>query len=202
LHTKGKISPEKTTGAHISLIGHVTKLELLKSIQEIENQNGFSNRILWVATYRPKVVSDPHPINWEKNHLQIVESLKDTIATFGNGQKRELAWSKDGQAAWDKFYRSLKGSDSGIIGAIIARSAAHVLRLTMIYTVLDNSSLMEPKHLKAADAFWQYCADRRMDLWRENRRQNSRPNLLGAPASTRRDDPTRNSGRRFLEPLF
>jgi hypothetical protein len=53
--------------------------------------------------------------------------------------------------------QSLKDSDSGIIGAIIARSPAHVLRLTMLYTVLDNSASMEPKHLGAAIAFWQYC---------------------------------------------
>jgi hypothetical protein len=27
----------------------------------------------------------------------------------------------------------------------------------MLYTVLDNSALMQPKHLNAAIAFWQYC---------------------------------------------
>jgi hypothetical protein len=91
LHTKGKISPEKVTGAHISLIGHVTKPELLKSIQEIENQNGFSNRICWITAYRAQELPDPQPIDWLKDHSDLVTSLKNIITTFGPGQKRELA---------------------------------------------------------------------------------------------------------------
>ena len=157
LNTKGKISPEKATGSHISLIGHITRLELLKSVQEIENKNGFSNRILWIATHRAKTVPEPLPVQWAKDHPQIIKSLEDIVVTFGQGQRRELAWSNDGRTDWCDFYNSLKGSSSGIIGSILARSVAHVLRLTMLYTVLDQSALMEPKHLKAAIAFWEYC---------------------------------------------
>jgi hypothetical protein len=54
LHTEGKISPEKATGAHISMIGHVTIRELLDCLSTIENKNGFSNRVLWIATKRTK----------------------------------------------------------------------------------------------------------------------------------------------------
>jgi hypothetical protein len=52
LYIEGKISPSKATGAHISMIGHITAAELLACMSEVENKNGFSNRVLWVATRR------------------------------------------------------------------------------------------------------------------------------------------------------
>jgi hypothetical protein len=168
LHNEGKTSPEKATGPHISLIGHVTRNELLRVIQAIENQNGFSNRILWIATYRREIIPEPRPINWKRDHQDIVNRLTTIIGTFGSREKTELQWSKDGSAAWARFYRSSKDSGTGILGSIMARSMAHVLRLTMIYTILDRSTLMERKHLDAAIAFWEYCVRSARWIFREN----------------------------------
>jgi hypothetical protein len=167
LNNPGKNSPEKATGAHISLIGHITRNELLKVIQEIENQNGSSNRILWIATYRRAIIPEPKPINWEEKHPSIVERLIAIIETLESREKTELQWSKDGSAAWADFYFSSKEGRGGILGAIMARSVAHVLRLTMLYTALDHSTLMEPKHLQAAVAFWQYCVRSAQWIFRE-----------------------------------
>jgi hypothetical protein len=158
LHTEGKISPEKATGAHISMIGHVTIKELLDCLTEIENKNGFSNRVLWVATKRSKKVPLPPWINWRKDHPDILNRIHKIIECLGHLlPKRELEWSDQAKQDWCKFYNSIKSSGSGIVGSIIARSDAHVLRLTMFFSVLDNSALMQPQHLKAAIAFWQYC---------------------------------------------
>jgi hypothetical protein len=168
LRNAGKNSPEKATGAHISLIGHITRSELLKVIQEIENQNGFSNRILWIATYRRQIIPEPKPIDWQKDHQDIVERLTEIIETFTSREKTEMRWSAMGSVAWDRFYRSFECRGAGILGSIIARSVAHVLRLTMIYTVLDHSALMEPQHLEAAIAFWGYCVRSAQWIFRQN----------------------------------
>jgi Bifunctional DNA primase/polymerase, N-terminal len=158
LHTEGKNSPEKATGAHISMIGHVTIKELLNCLTEIENKNGFSNRVLWVATKRSKKVPLPPWINWRKDHPDILDRIHKIIECLGPlAPERELEWSDQAKQDWCKFYNSIKSSGSGVVGAIVARTDAHVLRLTMNFTVLDGSALMEPQHLKAAIAFWQYC---------------------------------------------
>ena len=72
-----------------------------------------------------------------------------------------MEWSAAGEEQWSEFYKSksklISSKSSGIVGSIIARSHAHVLRLTMLFTVLDSVSTMQPKHLAAAIAFWQYC---------------------------------------------
>jgi Protein of unknown function (DUF3987) len=168
LHNEGKTSPEKATGAHISLIGHITRSELLKVIQQIENQNGFSNRILWIATYRRSIIPEPKPINWKEDHWHIVQRLIAIVDTFGSRERTELQWSRAGSAAWGEFYRSSQNKGAGILGSIMARAVAHVLRLTMIYTILDNSTSMEPKHLQAAISFWQYCVRSARWIFREN----------------------------------
>lgn len=169
LYTEGKIAPEKATGAHISLIGHVTRSELLKCIQEVENQNGFSNRILWIATRRTQVLPRPQPILWQKDHPGIVQQLQDVVTNLKPGtEPRQLYWSELGKTAWDDFYQSLKSTNSGIIASIVARSAAHMLRLAMIYTLLDNSTLMQPQHLKVSIAFWQYCVRSAQWIFGEN----------------------------------
>jgi len=122
----------------------------------VENKNGFSNRILWIASQRGDLIPCPEWIDWNRDYPRIVQRLKTVIGHF-NGIGRELRWSKEGEKAWQDFYRSIPDLDSGIVGSIIARSDAHTLRLTMAYTVLDDVALMQPKHLEAAIAFWDYC---------------------------------------------
>jgi hypothetical protein len=156
LKNEGKISPEHATDAHISLIGHVTLSELLECLATVENKNGFSNRILWVATERKKRVSRPKWIDWCRDYPGIVERLKSIVEIFTLAH-RTLVWSKAGEEAWDDFYQSIPDEESGIVGSIIARSDAHVLRLSMKYAILDRTTLMEPRHLEAAMAVWDYC---------------------------------------------
>ncbi len=47
LRTLVKHNPQRATGAHISLIGHITRLELLRYLSDTEAHNGFANRLLW-----------------------------------------------------------------------------------------------------------------------------------------------------------
>ena len=54
LRTMTKNSPTRATGAHISIIGHVTKAELLRHPGDTEAANGFANRFLWLMVRRSK----------------------------------------------------------------------------------------------------------------------------------------------------
>ncbi|MCX6911248.1 MAG: hypothetical protein NTY01_24845, partial [Verrucomicrobia bacterium] len=44
-------------------------------------------------------------------------------------------------------------------GAVIGRAEAYVVRLSLIYAVLDCSDCIRPVHLEAALAAWRYCED-------------------------------------------
>ena len=49
LSTLTKNSPMKATDSHVSIVGHVTKTELVKLLSESDAHNGFANRFLWIC---------------------------------------------------------------------------------------------------------------------------------------------------------
>src|SRR5262249_22980569 len=59
---------------------------------------------------------------------------------------------------WATVYPKLSGGEPGLLGAVLARGEAHVLRLSMLYAVLDRSPVIRDQHLFAALALWDYSA--------------------------------------------
>ena len=67
IQTLGKTSPERSTGSHISIIGHITKPELRKMMTRTEMANGFANRFLLLCLADPKNCHSAaicRPMNW------------------------------------------------------------------------------------------------------------------------------------------
>ncbi len=70
-----KNSPTQATGAHISIICHITKAELLKNFDPIHSANGFGNRFLWCCVRRTKEL--PEGGKGQRTDLRAeVEALK------------------------------------------------------------------------------------------------------------------------------
>ena len=57
LSTLTKNSPNRATGAHISIVGHITRTELLRYLDSTETANGFGNRFLWCCVRQIEVPS-------------------------------------------------------------------------------------------------------------------------------------------------
>ncbi|MBK9770008.1 MAG: hypothetical protein IPP57_04125 [Candidatus Obscuribacter sp.] len=53
----------KTTGAHVSLMCHITEVELVEMLESKELFNGFANRFLWVKVRREKKIAIPKKID-------------------------------------------------------------------------------------------------------------------------------------------
>src|SRR5262249_27827092 len=58
LRSMTKNSPARATGAHVSLIGHITSDELHRYLSETETANGFANRFLFVCVDRSKMLPE------------------------------------------------------------------------------------------------------------------------------------------------
>ena len=69
----------------------------------------------------------------------------------------EFRFDELSAALWVRSYHELSADRPGLLGAMVARSEAHVLRLAMIYAALDGSGVICEPHLKAALAVWDYC---------------------------------------------
>jgi hypothetical protein len=155
LRTMTKNFPAKATGAHISIIGHITHDELKRELTATDAANGFANRFLFVNCERSKALP-------EGGHLQpdafdgIVRRLADAVVlamTAGELRRDDAA-----RALWASVYPALSEGRPGLLGAATARAEAQVTRLSCLYALLDHSTIVRAAHLQAALALWDYCA--------------------------------------------
>ncbi len=148
-----KNNPIKATGAHISIIGHITKDELLRHLNQTERANGFANRFIWFFVNRSKAIPNPQGVPLEVLS-PLIEKLRKAI-TFANTVE-EMRRDDETERLWAKVYSELSEGKLGMVGAIISRAEAQAMRLACLYALMDCSFIVRRDHLKAALALWDY----------------------------------------------
>ena len=88
LRTLTKNSPAKATGAHGSIVGHITRDELRRYLDSTEAGNGFANRFLWVCVRRSKVLPEGGRLG-EVNFAPFIQRLNDAVTFAKNGGRVE-----------------------------------------------------------------------------------------------------------------
>lgn len=154
LGTLSKNTPTRATGSHVSVVGHITKDELHKHLTETDSVNGFSNRFLWVCVRRSKELPDGGYLPYaERAHLAEKLNASIRIGAANGRLARDPAASK----LWREVYSELSRERDGLWGSSTSRGEVMVIRLSLIYALLDQSHVIRRPHLEAALAFWQYC---------------------------------------------
>lgn len=146
----------RATGAHIGLLGHITRDELLRHLQDTEVAAGFANRILWVAVRRVRLLPFGGSPD-EDDIARLGRRLDDVVAWAKEQGKATLSWSSGAMEMWKVLYPKLSEGSSGLSGAVLSRAEAQVMRLAGLYAVLDKTLKVAPSHLEAAVAIWDYC---------------------------------------------
>ena len=72
---------------------------------------------------------------------------------------RALGFDDAARERWIDVYPQLSSPRPGLAGAATARAEAHVVRLSLIYALLDLSEQICLEHLEAALAVWRYSAN-------------------------------------------
>lgn len=148
------------TKAHICIIGHITPYELFRSLTATERANGFANRFLFACVKRaqylpagkgvPASMLEPYFGRFQR----VLESAR---------QRGQLTRDGEAEGLWAAMYRGIEAELSGMTGAILGRGAAQVLRLSLLYSLLDEREIaraqpaIRPAHVLAALALWDYC---------------------------------------------
>lgn len=154
LATLTRHSPLKATNAHISIIAHVTKDELLKRLSEADTAGGFTNRFLWLCVERSKKL--PRGGKWNEVNVAPLVSQLTSALEFARGVG-PITWGVQGGEMWDVVYDDLSEGEAGMVGAATSRAEAQTLRLAALYAVMDESHTIEREHLEAALALWEYA---------------------------------------------
>ena len=156
LRTLTKNSPSVATGAHVSILGHITRDELLRYLNRTETANGFGNRFLWIAVRRSKFLPDGGSLR-DGDLGRFASKLGEALAAARN--VREMRRDDEARAVWHAVYPHLEAGRAGLLGAVTGRAAAHVLRLSMIYALMDGSEEIRAPHIDAALSLWTYSED-------------------------------------------
>lgn len=144
----------RSTDAHISIIGHVTKDELRRHLTDTAAGNGFANRFLWVCTRRSKFLPEGGAL-----HTVDFAPINRQIAQARNFARVAMELQRDTQARelWRAVYPRLSEGRPGLLGAVTSRSEAQTMRLACVYALLDCSGAVRSEHLLAALEIWRYC---------------------------------------------
>jgi hypothetical protein len=152
LRTLVKNSPNRVTGAHVSLVGHITEDELRRYLDRTEAANGFANRLLFVCVQRSKLLPrGGGKLDWTDVGRHVRETL-GAAANMGEVLRTAGAWQ-----IWEDRYPTLSADRPGLLGAILGRAEAQVLRLALIYALLDRQKFIDEPHMRAALACWDYA---------------------------------------------
>ena len=154
LQTLTKNSPMKATEAHVSIIGHITKAELLRHLTETEAANGFANRFVWLLVMRSKEL--PFGGQWFKVDAAPLVRRLNSALEFGSAPM-EVMWGDGARDIWARIYGPLSEGKPGLFGAVIGRGEAQVVRLAALYALMNESYEIDADHLLAALALWDYA---------------------------------------------
>lgn len=156
LGTLTKNNRIRATNPHISINGHITQTELLRELNQTEVANGFANRFAFFCVKRSKCLPEGGSVN-EEQLQSLARQIKEAVTFAKNVQ--QVRFDEDARRMWHKVYPTLSQGRPGMLGNLTGRAEAQVIRFSLIYALLDKSSLIKPDHLLAALALWQYSED-------------------------------------------
>jgi hypothetical protein len=162
LATLTKNSPARATGAHLSIFGHITADELRERLDRISMLNGYANRFLWLLVRRGRVL----PFGGALDE-GVLRALGERVATAINAARRvsRVSMTEAAREDWVLVYPTLSEGRPGLLGAILARAEAQVVRLAMLYALLDGRPDIDIEHLRAALAVWEYVESSARYIW-------------------------------------
>jgi hypothetical protein len=152
LQTLTKNNPTKATGSHISILADITVDELNVTLDMADKYNGFCNRFLWLHVQRQSL--KPHgggDIDWTDEIARLGAAVKFTQT------RKRVFMDRNARLMWERVYADLSLAEHGLVGAVISRAEAQVIRLALIYAMLDQSDRIQTEHLQAALALWEYA---------------------------------------------
>ncbi len=161
LATMTKNSSESASDTHITIVGHITKDELLRHMTSNKLGGGIANRFNFFLVRRSKLLSRGGA--QEEWPDELVEELRGAVE-FGKLDRRiDLSEEPEpeygGRSAgelWDEVYPELSEAAPELFGVVTSRAEAQVRRLATLYAVLDRSRKVKVAHLMAALALWEY----------------------------------------------
>ena len=159
LATRSRANNVSATGAHISVVAHVTPEELNARLTLVEVANGLGNRFIWVWSVKTQDRPEAGRFRW-KTVEPMIGDLAHALAHVRASEKsyRDLAMTRTETAdeLWRSVLPSLSEPRPGLLGKMLARGKPYVMRMAMIFAIADMRFRIDVPHLMAALEIWDY----------------------------------------------
>ena len=156
LKIMARSNKDRCNSPHIAILATITREELKSLMPRNEHSNGLANRILWVCARRARHL--PLGGNIDEKALELVIARLREVMAWAKDE-RQVQWG-DAQQMWEGVYKEIAQNEAtGLYGMVTSRADAQILRIALIYALLDKSQLIQKAHLEAAFEVWRYCAD-------------------------------------------
>lgn len=167
-----RTNPLRATGAHLSILGHITMDEFrrktIESKTSTEATNGLLNRFVVLFSRRDKLVSRPQPVPLAVRQALAAEIANNVHALFESNLSDHrshrvvlLNFTDEAQALWDDAYKDVTSAsyDSAMVAAIMGRRELHTRVIACLLAAMNGESAVGTGALRAALAWGKYGAE-------------------------------------------
>jgi hypothetical protein len=152
IHTAKQSPARCMSGAHVVVLGHITAEELRREMTAMDASNGLLNRFMFVAVRRAR-----HLPRGGQLAPGTLERFGERLGVFLDyaRTRRRVERSPSFWTVWDPWYmREQHGS--GLVAKVLGRAEPYVLRLALLFALLDGEDVITAAHARAALAVWEY----------------------------------------------
>ena len=173
ISSPSKNSSATATGAHISMIGAISKEELLQQTTTGDADNGTLNRFLFAWCQRSRLLPEGetlYTVTQQPEWIDLQRRFRGNIAPEGKIHMRrtgecQTAWGLNKQPEDGGLYKRLSQLRPGLWGTVTARAAQQVIRLALITAVINGHSEIQIEDQDAAWEYWRYCDETCRHIW-------------------------------------
>ncbi len=152
-------SPYKATGAHVCIVGHITRDELKRELSACDSVNGYANRFLWCCARRARELPFGERQVGEAAASAMVRIRSAVMWARAKGDDFVVSMDAAARETWKAGYSRLSADRPGLVGSVLGRAEAQVLRLALVYALADESDSVRCPHLEAALAVWRFAEE-------------------------------------------
>ncbi len=157
LQARSRTRTSVASNASVAVVGHITPDELHRHLTATEIAAGLGNRFLIVLSRRSKRLPEGGNLDDSTIHdlgTKVRRALEEARRVS------RLVRTDPAKKQWAILYDEIaENASDGLVGALTARAEAQLLRLSVLYALLDGARQIDVQHLSAASAYWTYCRD-------------------------------------------
>lgn len=145
----------KATRPHVVIVGHITPGEFKSALRATDFSGGSVNRLLICMSRRSRLHTRFGNV---PDAVLQAAAAKFTNALSDAEGRDVLTLTNRFWERWDQVYAELvRDRPDSAAAAASSRAVPTVLRLAMIYALMDGDDQIDTEHLDAALALWEYC---------------------------------------------